>query len=81
VDHTDRDGTLYVTLYDANKEPTAGESINAEVVSEGLAMVPRKLKPWERAFNDVLEILSERERIAKDEERRGMWEYGDLTED
>jgi staphylococcal nuclease domain-containing protein 1 len=81
VDHTDSDGILYVTLYDASTEPAAGESINAEVVSEGLAMVPRKLKPWEKAFSDVLKILTERERVAKDEERRGMWEYGDLTED
>lgn len=45
-------------------------------------MVPRKLRPWERspAFAPVLKSLKEAERQAK-EERLGMWEYGDLTED
>lgn len=81
VDHTDADGTLHVTLYNANGEPAFGDSINADVVSQGLAMVPRKLRPWEKAFGDALEILNEREKVANEEERRGMWEYGDLTED
>lgn len=54
--------------------------INGEVVSEGLAMVPRKLKAWERGATGVLGALKEREATAKGE-RRGMWEYGDLTED
>ena len=44
-------------------------------------MVPRKLKPWERSFGDVLKALKKVETVAKDDERRGMWEYGDLTED
>jgi staphylococcal nuclease domain-containing protein 1 len=81
VDFTDRDGTLYVTLYDAKNDPGLGESINAEIVAEGLAMVPRKLKNWEKAYGDVLNILREKEKLAREEERRGMWEYGDLTED
>ena len=77
VDWTDaRDnGLMYVTLMDSK-----GGSLNAEVVSEGLAMVPRKLKPFERGAMDVVEGLRKREMQAK-EERRGMWEYGDLTED
>jgi len=43
-------------------------------------MVPRKLKTWERASADTLEKLRSLEDEAK-AERRGMWEYGDLTED
>jgi staphylococcal nuclease domain-containing protein 1 len=81
VDYTDKDGTLYVTLYDAKADPSSADSINAEIITEGLAMVPQKLKAWEKGFGDVLKILREKERIAREEERRGMWEYGDLTED
>jgi staphylococcal nuclease domain-containing protein 1 len=43
-------------------------------------MVPRKLKAWERASVDTLANLRALEDEAK-AERRGMWEYGDLTED
>jgi staphylococcal nuclease domain-containing protein 1 len=60
VDFTDRDGTLYVTLYDGKADPTKGDSINAEIVAEGLAMVPRKLKAWERSFGDVLKVLKQK---------------------
>lgn len=81
VDYTDKDGTLYVTLYDARGDPGMADSVNAEIVSEGLAMVPRKLKAWERGFADVLSVLKEKERVAREVDRRGMWEYGDLTED
>jgi staphylococcal nuclease domain-containing protein 1 len=81
VDFTDKDGALYITLYDAKADPSLADSINAEIMAEGLAMVPRKLKGWEKGFGDVLKVLREKERIAREEERRGMWEYGDLTED
>jgi len=50
------------------------------VVREGFAMVPRKLKAWERASTETLEHLRELETEAK-AGRLGMWEYGDLTED
>ncbi|KAK4989802.1 hypothetical protein LTR50_002977 [Elasticomyces elasticus] len=78
VDHTDqKDGTMFVTLFlDAQQK----DSVNADIVGEGLAMVPRKPKPWERAGADVLAALKKREELAK-EEKRGMWEYGDLSED
>ncbi|EFE44555.1 hypothetical protein TRV_00663 [Trichophyton verrucosum HKI 0517] len=79
VDHT-ADGVLYVTLLDASASQNLEQSINAEVVREGLAMVPRKLKPWERACSDTLANLRKLEDEAK-QERRGMWEYGDITED
>jgi len=82
VDYTDpKEGTLYVTLFDPAASEKLTESINSEVVAEGLAMVPRKLRAWERSFGDVLEALRRVERVAREEERRGMWEYGDLTED
>ena len=82
VDFTDtRDNNLIcVTLMDPNQASTLNQSINAEVVSEGLAMVPKKLRPFERAAADVVADLKKREAEAKGE-RRGMWEYGDLTED
>jgi staphylococcal nuclease domain-containing protein 1 len=82
VDFVDRDGGLCVTLFDAGRSERVEESLNAELVGEGLAMVPRKLKAWEvgRVGEQVLARLREREKEAK-EERRGMWEYGDLTAD
>ena len=45
-------------------------------------MVPKKLKAWERAkaFEPVLKNLKEAESKAKND-RLGIWEYGDLTED
>jgi staphylococcal nuclease domain-containing protein 1 len=80
VDFTDaRDNNLlWVTLLDPAAKKT--DSLNAEVISEGLAMVPKKLKPFERANGALLQDLKQREASAKGE-RRGMWEYGDLTED
>lgn len=80
VDAVDKDGLLYVTLFDPKNSDSLAQSINADVLADGLAMLPRKLKPWERAAADVLDGLKTREDEAK-KERRGMWEYGDLTED
>ncbi|KAI9788742.1 MAG: hypothetical protein M1816_006599 [Peltula sp. TS41687] len=80
VDHVDPDGTLHVTLFDPTASSTLQESLNADLVAEGLAMVPRKLKAWERAGSDVLASLKAKEEEAK-RDRKGMWEYGDLTED
>ena len=81
VDHTDtKDGTLYVTLFAKDLDIKETESLNAEAVSEGLAMAARKLKTWERAAGKVMEGMRAREKEAK-EKRKGIWEYGDLTED
>lgn len=80
VDHIDQDGTLHVTLLDPSVSKNLDNSINADIVHEGLAMVPRKLKAWERASVDTLSNLRALEDEAK-AERRGIWEYGDLTED
>ncbi|KAF1958053.1 hypothetical protein CC80DRAFT_443232 [Byssothecium circinans] len=80
VDQVEKDGTLWVTLFDPKDSKTGEDSVNAEVISEGLAMVPKKLKNWERNAEDVLAALKKRMITAK-EERRGQWEYGDLTED
>lgn len=80
VDHVDPEGTLHVTLLDPAESKSLDHSINADIVLEGMAMVPRKLKAWERACADTLEHLRALETEAKGE-RRGMWEYGDLTED
>jgi staphylococcal nuclease domain-containing protein 1 len=80
VDQMDKDGTLWVTLFDPKNSEKAEQSLNAEIIDEGLAMVPRKLKAWERASGELLKNLKERQQQAS-EERRGMWEYGDLTEE
>ena len=47
-----------------------------------MAMVGRKLKAWEvrRGKGKILEGLRKREEQAK-EGKRGMWEYGDISED
>ncbi|QDS69214.1 hypothetical protein FKW77_000711 [Venturia effusa] len=79
VDFQEKDGSLSVTLYDAGKSEKAGDSINAELVLEGLAMVPRKMKAWERGA-DILKVLSKLETEAKDA-HRGTWEYGDVLPD
>ncbi|KAK4502957.1 hypothetical protein PRZ48_006384 [Zasmidium cellare] len=80
IDYSDsRDNLLWVTLLD-EKAPDLNQSINADVITEGLAMVPTKLRPFERSAMDVVNDLKKREAEAK-AERRGMWEYGDLTED
>ncbi|KAF2841098.1 hypothetical protein M501DRAFT_969201 [Patellaria atrata CBS 101060] len=74
------ENVMYITLFDPKVSSNLDQSVNADVVGEGLAMVPRKLKAWERAAGDALTGLRKREEEAK-KERRGMWEYGDLTED
>ena len=80
VDYTSPEGTLHVTLYDPKHSSNLTDSFNSEIVREGHAMVPTKLKGWERAYGDVLKDLKEKMQEAKGE-RLGMWEYGDLTED
>lgn len=74
----------WITIFDPKAEGAdkVTQSVNREVIRHGHGMVPRKLRPWERtkAFEVVLKSLREAETQAK-EERLGMWEYGDLTED
>jgi staphylococcal nuclease domain-containing protein 1 len=80
VDFVDKDGTLSVTLFDQKRLGEDPEnSVNADLVSEGLAMVPRKLKAWEKGVA-LLGALKKKEAVAIDE-HRGMWEYGDATAD
>jgi staphylococcal nuclease domain-containing protein 1 len=79
VEATDKDGMLWVTLYNPSQSNTGTESINADLLTEGFAMVPKKLRPWERT-SDILAAMKKKQDLAK-EERRGQWEYGDLTED
>ncbi|KAL9098857.1 MAG: hypothetical protein Q9187_009588, partial [Circinaria calcarea] len=88
-------GTLYVSLADHPGAEAGGEmttttttttTVNQEIVGEGLAMVSRRLKAWEKGpgpgpgREDVVARLRKAEEEAK-EARRGIWEYGDLTED
>lgn len=80
VDTTEKDGTLWITLFDPKSQAAEDESLNKEIVAEGLAMVAKKLRSWELGRGKVLQSLKAKEEEAKGE-RRGMWEYGDLTED
>lgn len=80
-----KENVSYITLYDPktnNELPGLNDSINKEVVASGYGMVPKKLKAWERskAFEPYLKHLREVESQAK-QDRLGMWEYGDITED
>ena len=79
MDKEERDGLLWVTLFDpeAEKEGQEGESINSEIIAEGLATVKRDLKGWELGREDVVKRLRERMAEAK-EEKRGVWEYGEV---
>ncbi|KAI0476527.1 tudor domain-containing protein [Xylariaceae sp. FL0804] len=79
-----KEGLSYITLFDekAGGSNTFADSINKDVVANGYAMVPKKLKAWERGrgSEEVLKKLREVEAEAK-AERKGMWQYGDITED
>jgi staphylococcal nuclease domain-containing protein 1 len=80
IDNVDSSGVLSVTLFDHERSQTVVDSLNAELVGEGWALVPRKLKPWERVESKILESLREKEKAAR-ESRNGMWEYGDISTD
>ncbi|KAK1239192.1 hypothetical protein MKX08_006253 [Trichoderma sp. CBMAI-0020] len=80
-----KENISYITLYDTKGDgslPGPNDSINKEIVASGYGMVPKKLKAWERskAFEPYLKHLREVEGQAK-QDRQGMWEYGDITED
>ena len=80
-----KENVSYITLYDPktnNELPGPNDSLNKEIVASGYGMVPKKLKVWERskAFESYLKHLRDIETQAK-QERLGMWEYGDITED
>lgn len=73
----------HVTLLDPAAAHDLNHSINAELVREGLAMAVRKPRAaWEKSASalESLRHLHSVEEEAKTE-RRGMWEYGDITED
>lgn len=77
-----KEGVSYITIYESSGSPKPHESLNREVLLNGLGLVPKKLKAWERSpvFADTLKEYKKAETAAKNE-RHGIWEYGDLTED
>ena len=79
-----KENLSYITIFDPKSKGAdkVTESVNREIILNGHAMVPRKLKPWERSkvFEPVLKSLREAETQAK-ADRLGMWEYGDITAD
>ncbi|MCJ1474012.1 hypothetical protein MMC13_002670 [Lambiella insularis] len=84
VEYTDTkdNGVLHVVLFSKDLDRGVTESVNADVVGEGLAVVKRSLKGWEKGAEggEVLKGLREREAKAK-EERVGGWEYGEFGDD
>lgn len=84
VEYTDAkdNGTMYVVLFTKDLEKEVTESVNADVIEAGLAVVKRKLVGWEKGADgtEVLKGLREREEKARDE-RLGGWEYGDFGGD
>ncbi len=78
-----KEGLSYITIFDPKLQSSdRDESLNREVLLYGHGLVPRKLKTWERSkvFESTLDALREAEKKAK-ENKVGMWEYGDITED
>lgn len=80
IDKTGGQNLFSVTLFDPTKSGSFSESINAELVAEGWALVPRKLKRWELAEKTIVDGLRKQEQSAK-ADRKGQWEYGDITAD
>ena len=86
LDFEEKDsGSWWVTLFDPeradnNKEGGEEESLNADVVAEGLAMLQRKPRAWEASRPKVMQHIRKKEDEAK-AEKKGMWEYGDISED
>lgn len=81
-DAQDRDGTNYVTLFDSS-DPSKIKmeyTTNVQLLGRGLAMLKRKLSAWEADYEELLSEMRIAEEYAK-EEKLGMWEYGDITED
>lgn len=72
------EGSLYITLYDPALSSKPLESYNADMVAEGLVLVPKKLRAWETRSEEVVKVLRQKQEEAL-RERRGMFEYGDLT--
>ncbi|KAK3354752.1 hypothetical protein B0H65DRAFT_23266 [Neurospora tetraspora] len=77
-----KEGLSYITIYDPKDAKDPDSSLNREILSTGYAMVPMKLKAWERSpvFEKTLKSYQKAQEQAKDS-RLGMWEYGDITED
>ncbi|MCJ1321084.1 hypothetical protein MMC15_006428 [Xylographa vitiligo] len=75
-------GVMHVVLFPKDLDRAVTESVNADVVGEGLAVVKRVLRGWERQAEgtEVLTGLREKEARAK-EERVGGWEYGEFGDD
>ncbi|CAK7270335.1 hypothetical protein SEPCBS119000_004039 [Sporothrix epigloea] len=77
-----KEGLSYITIFDPKAGSSRNASLNREVLLNGHGLVPRKLKNWERSpvFESTLNALRDAEKEAK-ENKYGMWEYGDITED
>jgi len=80
VDYVDSDGTLNLTILATSSSGAIEDTINADVIREGLGIVPKKLKAWEKAAGASLKSLKDIEEEAR-QGHRGMFEYGDITED
>jgi len=77
VDRRGPNGLMSLTLWDPKKGNDGPDgSINVEMVKLGLArVVKNKKRSWEKAYQNILEILEKEEKNAQSK-REGMWEYG-----
>lgn len=77
IDFVAPGGVMSLTLWNPKTGNDGPEgSINAEMVKLGLARVVQgKKRSWEKAYQNVLEILEKEEKNARTK-REGMWEYG-----
>jgi staphylococcal nuclease domain-containing protein 1 len=66
VDWKAPEGTLYITLFDVAQSGSALESINSDIIGEGMAMLPKKVKPFEKSATKLLEFLKKKENEAKE---------------
>mmetsp|Transcript_7712 Transcript_7712/g.8759 ORF Transcript_7712/g.8759 Transcript_7712/m.8759 type:complete len:92 (+) Transcript_7712:249-524(+) len=70
-------GSLDVTLIPSD---SADDSINAKLLREGLATIPRKAKAWKKEAQDIMATLKEAQESAHKDHIR-MWLYGDPRND
>ncbi|CAG8432724.1 7051_t:CDS:10 [Diversispora eburnea] len=78
VDYRDNN-LLHVTLYNPSQAQSPEESINHELVHDGLALINKKL-PYIKRYKSLIQKFEESQEQAK-KSRSGMFEYGDATLD
>jgi staphylococcal nuclease domain-containing protein 1 len=74
VEFTDKEGHLHIVLFDPAVSTKSDESINADLLAEGLGLAAKGVKGELGAS-----LIKTQDKAISN--RSGMWEYGDLRED